>query len=113
MLADAKADVLRMVEAGWKPAMPGEVRVPGSGGIAALKVAVHGMLGGGYLSEYDAHLGAKLATVICGGDVPAGTLRTEQDFLDLELEAFLSLCGEEKTMARIMHMLETGKPLRN
>ncbi|NNF68183.1 MAG: 3-hydroxyacyl-CoA dehydrogenase/enoyl-CoA hydratase family protein, partial [Acidimicrobiia bacterium] len=113
VLADAKADVIRMVEAGWKPALPVKVRVPGSGGIAALKVAVHGMRGGGYLSEYDQHLGGKLATVICGGDVPGGTMRTEQEFLDLEREAFLSLCGEEKTLARIMHMLEKGKPLRN
>jgi 3-hydroxyacyl-CoA dehydrogenase len=113
VLADAKADVIRMVESGWKPALPGKVKVPGSGGIAALKVAVHGMRGGGYLSEYDQHLGGKLAEVIGGGNVPAGTLRTEQDFLDLEREAFLSLCGEEKTMARIMHMLEKGKPLRN
>jgi 3-hydroxyacyl-CoA dehydrogenase len=68
---------------------------------------------GGYISEYDEHIGKKLATVLCGGSVPNGTRRTEQDFLDLEREAFLSLCGEEKTMARIMHMLETGKPLRN
>jgi 3-hydroxyacyl-CoA dehydrogenase len=113
VLADAKADVLAMVAAGYRAPRPGTVPVPGSGGIAALTVAVHGMQQGGYISEYDEHLGKTLARVLCGGDVPAGTRRSEQDFLDLEREAFLSLCGEEKTMARIMHMLEKGKPLRN
>ena len=61
--------------------------------------------------EYEA--GRKLAKVICGGDVPAGTQVTEQQFLDLEREAFVSLAGEQKTQARIQHMLEKGKPLRN
>ena len=68
---------------------------------------------GGYVSEYDEHLGTVLATVLCGGEVAAGTLLTEQDFLDLEREAFVSLCREQKTIDRILHMLETGKPLRN
>jgi len=68
---------------------------------------------GGYITEYEEHLGATLATVLCGGDVPTGTERTEQDFLDLEREAFLSLCGQQKTIDRILHMLETGKPLHN
>jgi 3-hydroxyacyl-CoA dehydrogenase len=113
VLADAKADVLAMAATGFRPPLPGTVPVPGEGGIAALTVAIHGMREGGYISEYDEHIGKKLATVLCGGSVPNGTRRTEQDFLDLEREAFLSLCGEEKTMARIMHMLETGKPLRN
>ncbi|MDH5615163.1 MAG: hypothetical protein OEY62_01320, partial [Acidimicrobiia bacterium] len=71
------------------------------------------MRGGGYISEYDEYLARKLAHVICGGDVPEGTRRTEQDFLDLERAAFLELCHEEKTMARIQHMLSTGQPLRN
>jgi 3-hydroxyacyl-CoA dehydrogenase len=113
VLADAKADVLAMAQTRYRPPAERTVKVPGSGGIAALTVAIHGMEEGGYLSEYDAHLGRKLAGVLCGGDVPAGTMRTEQDILDLELEAFLSLCGEEKTIARILHMLEKGKPLRN
>ena len=81
--------------------------------VAALKVGVHGMQQGNYLSEYDEYLGTVLATVLCGGDVPAGTLLSEQDFLDLEREAFVGLCQEQKTMDRIMHMLESGKPLRN
>jgi len=113
LLADAKADVLAMVATGYRPPLPRPIPVPGSGGIAALKVAVHTMKMGGFLSEYDQHLGQKLAHIICGGEVPAGTELTEQQLLDLEREAFLSLCGEEKTLARILHMLEKGKPLRN
>ncbi len=99
----------------WATNRPAQfsVPVPGTTGIAALKVGVHGMQQGGYLSEYDEHLGAVLATVLCGGDVAAGTLLSEQDFLDLEREAFVGLCREQKTIDRILHMLETGKPLRN
>jgi 3-hydroxyacyl-CoA dehydrogenase len=113
VLADAKADVLAMLATGYKPPVPTTVQVPGRDGIATLKVAAHGMRGGGYISEYDEYLARKLAHVICGGDVPEGTERTEQDFLDLERAAFLELCHEEKTMARIQHMLSTGRPLRN
>jgi len=113
VLADAKADVLAMVQMGYQPPIPRTVPVPGSTGIAALKVGVHGMRQGGYLSEYDEHLGTVLAAVLCGGDVPAGTMLSEQDFLDLEREAFVGLCKEQRTIERILHMLETGKPLRN
>jgi 3-hydroxyacyl-CoA dehydrogenase len=113
VLADAKADVLAMIATGYKPPMPTTVPVPGRDGIATLKVAAHGMRGGGYISEYDEYLARKLAHVICGGDVPEGTERTEQDFLDLERAAFLELCHEEKTLERIQHMLSTGKALRN
>jgi 3-hydroxyacyl-CoA dehydrogenase len=113
VLANAKADVLAMVQMGYEPPAQFSVPVPGATGIAALKVGVHGMQQGGYLSEYDEHLGAVLATVLCGGDVAAGALLSEQDFLDLEREAFVGLCREQKTIDRILHMLETGKPLRN
>jgi len=113
LLADAKGDVLAMVSTDYRPPLARPVPVPGSGGIAALKVAIHTMKMGGFLSEYDQHLGHKLAHIICGGEVPAGTELSEQQLLDLEREAFLSLCGEQRTMDRIMHMLEKGKPLRN
>ena len=113
LLADAKGDVLALAAMGHRPPLARKVPVPGGGGIAALKIGIHGMVGGGYLSEYDAFLGRKLAYVLCGGDVPGGTEVTEQNLLDLEREAFLSLCGEQKTLDRIMHMLEKGKPLRN
>jgi 3-hydroxyacyl-CoA dehydrogenase len=113
VLADAKADVLAMKAMGYRPPSPRTVRVPGRDGIAALKIAVHGMKEGGYISEYDEYLGTVLGSVLCGGDVPAGTVLTEQDFLDLEREAFVGLCRQEKTRERIVHMLTTGKPLRN
>jgi 3-hydroxyacyl-CoA dehydrogenase len=113
VLADAKADVLAMVAMGYQAPEPRTVKVPGRDGIAALKIAVHGMKEGGYISEYDAYLGIVLGSVLCGGDVPAGTVRTEQEFLDLEREAFVGLCHQEKTRERIVHMLTTGKPLRN
>ncbi len=113
LLAKAKADVLALVGMGYKPPTPITVPVPGRDGIASLKVAAHGMRGGGYISEYDQHLANRLAYVICGGDVPAGTELTEQDFLDLEREVFVELCHEGKTQERIQHMLQTGKALRN
>ncbi len=113
VLAQAKQDVLAMVETGYKPPIPMTVRVPGSDGIAALKIAAHTMREGHYISEYDEFLAKKLAYVICGGEVPQGTERTEQEFLDLEREAFVELCHEPKTIERIQHMLATGKPLRN
>ena len=68
---------------------------------------------GGFATDHDMTVGKRLANVLTGGDVPAGTVLTEQDLLDLEREAFLSLCGETKTQFRIQHMLQTGKPLRN
>ena len=113
VLADAKADVLAMVASGYRPPAPRTVKVPGRDGIAALRIAVHGMKEGGYISEYDEYLGIVLGSVLCGGEVPAGTVLTEQDFLDLEREAFVGLCHQEKTRERIVHMLTTGKPLRN
>jgi 3-hydroxyacyl-CoA dehydrogenase len=68
---------------------------------------------GGFISEYDQFLAATIADVITGGDVPAGTLITEEYLLDLEREAFVRLCGQKKTLERIQHMLKKGKPLRN
>ena len=113
VLAAAKADVLGLVMRGYRPPVQTTVKVPGSTGIGALKIGIHTMVGGGWITEYEGVMGRKLAHVICGGEVPSGTELTEQDFLDLEREAFVSLCGEAKTLARIQHMLEKGKPLRN
>jgi len=71
------------------------------------------MIRGGFISEYDGHVARKLAQIITGGDLSRKTLVSEQYLLDLEREAFVSLCGEKKTQERIQHMLKTGKPLRN
>jgi 3-hydroxyacyl-CoA dehydrogenase len=68
---------------------------------------------GGYISQYDEHVGRKLAYIFSGGNLPDGSEVTEQYILDLEREAFVSLCGEQKTQERIEYTLKTGKPLRN
>jgi 3-hydroxyacyl-CoA dehydrogenase len=80
---------------------------------ASIKSQLWNMQMGGFITPYEAEMGGIIAGVITGGDVPAGTPVTEQWFLDLEREAFLSLCGERKTVERIQHMLKKGKPLRN
>ena len=80
---------------------------------AALKLGIHLAWRAGRISEYDALIGRKLATVMAGGTLPHPSTVTEQELLDLEREAFLSLVGERKTLERIQHMLKTGKPLRN
>jgi 3-hydroxyacyl-CoA dehydrogenase len=114
VLADAKATVLDLAARGWRPPPPRrEVRVAGRQGLAEFKAALHQYREGGYASEYDVHLGKKLAYVLCGGDIDGEYPVTEEHLLDLEREVFLSLCGEEKTLERIAHTLKTGKPLRN
>ena len=76
-------------------------------------IGANAMQSGHYISEHDAHISRKLAYVMAGGDLSEPTMVSEQYLLDLEREAFLSLCGERKTLERIQHMLKTGKPLRN
>jgi 3-hydroxyacyl-CoA dehydrogenase len=90
-----------------------EISAPGTAMLANLKLGVHMMLEAGYISEHDAKIGNHVARILCGGEVTSGTKISEQYLLDLEREAFLSLCGERKTMERIAATLKTGKPLRN
>ncbi len=113
LTGDAKAVVLHMSESGWRPPPPKKVRVSGRTGYGALLAGVNSFVTGGYISEFDAVLGRHVARILTGGDVADGTRVSEQHILDLEREAFLSLCGETKTMERIQHLLSTGKPLRN
>jgi 3-hydroxyacyl-CoA dehydrogenase len=113
LIHDAKETVLALVRTGYKPPMPARIRVPGRDGYAYLEMLIYNMQVSGYISEHDAKIGRHVARILSGGDVPAGTWVEEQEFLDLEREAFLSLCGEPKTQERIQHMLTTGKPLRN
>lgn len=110
---DAKQAALGMVRCGWRCQPQRTVKLPGRTGVAALESFMWGMKGGGQISDYDMHVGLKIAHVLCGGDIPFGGEVTEQQLLDLEREAFLSLCGEQKTMDRIQHMLRFNKPLRN
>lgn len=112
-LYDAKQTVLAMVQDGFKPPRPKLIPVAGDGGRAAIKYMANTMRQGGFISEYDEFIAGKLAYILTGGDVLTGAMITEQQMLDLEREAFVSLCGEKKTQERITHMLKTNKPLRN
>jgi 3-hydroxyacyl-CoA dehydrogenase len=112
-VADAKQTALAMVRAGYHPPAPAEIRVLGEEFFAAAKLAVHMMIRGEYATEYDGVVARKLAYVLAGGGITAPQTVPEQYILDLEREAFVSLCGERKTLERIAHTLKTGKPLRN
>jgi 3-hydroxyacyl-CoA dehydrogenase len=121
LVADAKEAALALVRGGYKPLAAGwqegaqttQIKVLGEQFLAAAKLAIHMMLRGGYASEYDAHVGRKLANILAGGPLTSPQMVSEQYVLDLEREAFVSLCGEKKTQERIAHTLKTGKPLRN
>ena len=114
LLAAAKATALDMSRSGYQPPAPRhDIPVGGAGVRAALDLGVHLAWRGGHISDYDAHLGRTLSRVLAGGDLPHATTVSEQRLLDLEREAFLSLCGEPKTQQRMAHVLKTGKPLRN
>jgi 3-hydroxyacyl-CoA dehydrogenase len=121
LVADAKEAALALVRGGYKPlaaswqegAQTTQIKVLGEQFLAGAKLAIHMMLRGGYASEYDAHVGRKLANILAGGALTSPQLVSEQYVLDLEREAFVSLCGEKKTQERIAHTLKTGKPLRN
>jgi 3-hydroxyacyl-CoA dehydrogenase len=112
LVHDAKQKVLALA-VNYRPPLPGEARAPGRSVAASIRTQLWNMRQGGFISEYDAHLGRTVAQVITGGDVPAGTPVTEDRLLELEREAFMSLCGERRTLERIQHMLKKGKPLRN
>ena len=114
LVAEAKQVALARAGAGYVPPQPRPaIRVGGADLLAALKLGVHLAWRAGRISEHDKKIGEKLAWVLAGGNLArAGTL-TEQQVLDLEREAFLSLCGEARTLERIAHTLKTGKPLRN
>jgi 3-hydroxyacyl-CoA dehydrogenase len=114
LIQDAKQDVLNLAASGFvAPVQREDIRVMGESGQAAFKLALHMMKRGGYISEHDELIGKKLANVMTGGNMNHESFVSEQYMLDLEREAFVSLCGERKTQERIAAMLKTGKPLRN
>lgn len=114
VLSDAKSCALEMVRAGYEPPQPRtDIPAPGENILAALKMGVHLMRQGDYITEYEVKLATKIAEVLCGGNVTPGTPVSEQYILDLEREGFKSLCGEKKTQERIQYTLKTGKTLRN
>jgi 3-hydroxyacyl-CoA dehydrogenase len=113
LLFEAKQTVLGMAREGYASPRPRNISVLGDRGEALMKMATFYMQEGHYASAYDAHVTQKVAYVLCGGEALPKTEVTEQYLLDLEREAFLSLCGEPKTQERIQYMLSKGKPLRN
>jgi 3-hydroxyacyl-CoA dehydrogenase len=113
VIADAKALVLGQARAGYRPPPPRRIRVIGEAGAGNLRQFLVNLVGAHQISEHDAKISGQLARILSGGSVPAGAVVSEQHILDLEREAFLSLCGEPKTRERIQHMLTTSKPLRN
>jgi len=114
LLSDAKERALEMARAAYEPPQPRtDIPAPGENILAALKLGVHLMREGDYITEYEVKIGTKVAEVLCGGNVSPGNPVSEQYILDLEREAFKSLCGEKKTQERIQYTLKTGKTLRN
>ena len=110
---DAKLKAIAMA-ANYRPGTPLiDLKAPGRSVAASIKSQLWNMQKGGFISEYDQFLAGTVAEVITGGDVPGGTLITEEYLLELEREAFVRLCAQKKTLERIQHMLKKGKPLRN
>ncbi|MGA9585892.1 MAG: 3-hydroxyacyl-CoA dehydrogenase NAD-binding domain-containing protein [Terracidiphilus sp.] len=113
LLLDAKAQAIALAEAGYTAPQPRTIPAPGTASLAVLNTGVFLMGEAGFASEHDMKVARWVAYILCGGKVTAGSLVGEQYLLDLEREAFLSLCGERKTQERIAYTLKTGKPLRN
>ncbi len=113
LLTEAKKEALHMAASGYRPPAPELIYAPGRDMYGAMKIGAWAFKEGNYITEYDSHIASKLAYVMAGGDLSKPTWVSEQYILDLEREAFLSLCGEEKTQARMWSILQTGKPLRN
>jgi 3-hydroxyacyl-CoA dehydrogenase len=112
LIADARARCIGIAEGGFRPPRPTMFRLPGRSGRATVDMMLYDMQLNHQISEHDRKIGQHLATVLTGGDTSPGSLVSEDRLLELEAEAFLSLCGEEKTQERMLHMLNTGKPLR-
>lgn len=113
-IADAKRKVLMLHEQGYtQPVHRTDIKVQGKSGLGPLMAGIHSMWRGNYISDYDKFIAEKLAYVMCGGDLSGPALVNEQYLLDLEREAFLSLCGQKKTLERLQSILQSGKPLRN
>lgn len=113
-IADAKNSVIQLFDKGYNAPIPRkDIKVLGRTGLGMLYAGINGMHRGNYISEHDVKIAQKLAYVMCGGDLSQPTEVSEEYLLNLEREAFLSLCGEKKTLERLQSLLKTGKPLRN
>jgi 3-hydroxyacyl-CoA dehydrogenase len=113
-VSEAKKSVIEIASSGYlQPVQRKDIKVPGRSALGSLLAGIHGMEQANYATAHDALVARKLAYVMCGGDLSEPTLVTEQYLLDLEREAFLSLCGEKKSLERIQSVLKSGKPVRN
>ncbi len=113
-IAEAKKSVIEIFDSGYTAPVPrNDIKVLGQSALGALYSGVHAMKIANYATEHDALVAKKLAYVMCGGDLSEPSLVSEQYLLDLEREAFLSLCGEKKTLERIQSVLKSGRPVRN
>jgi 3-hydroxyacyl-CoA dehydrogenase len=113
-ISEAKESVIQLYDNGYtQPVQRTDIKVLGREGLGMLYAGINGMFRGNYITEYDVFLAKKLAYVMCGGDLSEATLVSEQYLLDLEREAFLSLCGQKKTLERLQSVLKSGKPVRN
>jgi 3-hydroxyacyl-CoA dehydrogenase len=114
LIADAKAKAIELADAGYTmPVRRKDIKVLGKQGLGIIYAGANSMYSGHYISEHDKKISEKLGWVMCGGDLSSPAMVTEQYLLDLEREAFLSLCGERKTLERIQSIVTKGKPLRN
>ena len=113
LVGEAKKEVLKMVDDGYIPPLKKKLKVIGNAGQGMVNAELFNLLKGNFMSEYDAFLVKRIAYVVSGGDANVGSEIAEEAILKLEREAFVDFCREEKTIARIDHMLKTGKPLRN
>lgn len=114
LIIEAKKEVIALYNSGYtRPVERTNIRVLGREGLGMVNIGANTMYSGHYISEHDKLISEKLGYVLCGGDLSAKTLVSEKYLLNLEREAFLSLCGQRKTLERIQSLLTTGKPLRN
>ncbi|MEK6221202.1 MAG: 3-hydroxyacyl-CoA dehydrogenase/enoyl-CoA hydratase family protein, partial [Chloroflexota bacterium] len=113
LISEAKREVLDMASKEYTAPMPEKIFAAGRDALSALRVGVFMFSESKYISDYDRVVGEKLAYVLTGGELSRPTWVEEQYILDLEREAFLSLCGEKLTQDRMWSLLQTGKPLRN
>ncbi len=113
LLAEAKREARHLADSAYAPPLPEPIYAAGRDALAALRIGIYLFREGRYITEYDTVVGEAFARVLCGGDLSGPAWVSEKYILDLEREAFLSLCGEERSQQRIWHILQTGKPLRN
>lgn len=114
LIKEAKASAILLAEAGYtQPVQRKDIKVLGKQGLGMVYAGANSMFSGNYISEHDKKISEKLGYVMCGGDLSAPTLVSEKYLLDLEREAFLSLCGERKTLERLQSIITSGKVLRN